>query len=250
MGLSETIVAAIIGALATMATAIVQIVRNRAPSETRPKKNRVRSTFAIFALVLGAAVGGYAWSELRAMNTRDEIAALRNDLKLATHEAATAAASVDESASGSAGTHTAAGIPARHADAGSAESIAHLPPCRVTQQAEDAGPTTCNAALATTISLCALVPSAAHTNAVRLQARVPKSETPWLERDAGAPTLGSLHITGEPSEYPASPDMRSVCLDVANFSVDETLAVRVVVDYSFGPVPGSELTASTPAGNI
>jgi hypothetical protein len=248
MGLSETIVAAIIGALATMATAIVQIVRNRAPSETRPKKNRVRSTFAIFALVLGAAVGGYGWSELRAINTHDEIAALRNDLKLATHEAAAPESPVDGHGSGSAGTPTATGTPAHHTDAGTSESIAHLPPCHVTQQAEDAGPTACTEALATTISLCALVPSSAHTRAVRLQARVPKSETPWLERDAGAPTLGSLHISGEASEYPASPDTRSVCLDVANFSVDETLAVRVVVEYSFGPPPGAELTAAAPAG--
>ena len=99
MGLSETIIAAIIGALATMGTAIFQILRNRAPSETRPKKNRVRSTFAMFALVAGAVVGGYAWSELRAVNTRDEIAALRNDLKLATHEAATAAGAIGESSS-------------------------------------------------------------------------------------------------------------------------------------------------------
>ena len=83
MGLSETILAAIIGALATMATAIVQILRNRAPAEARPKKNRVRSTFAIIALVFGAMVGGYFWSELRAVGAREEIAALRADLKLA-----------------------------------------------------------------------------------------------------------------------------------------------------------------------
>ena len=40
MDLSETILAAIIGALATMLTAIIQLMRNRAPVETRPKKNR------------------------------------------------------------------------------------------------------------------------------------------------------------------------------------------------------------------
>src|SRR5262245_66411188 len=83
MGLSETIVAAIIGALATMLTAIFGLMRNRAPAESRPKKNRVRSTFAMIALVLGAVVGGYAWSELRAVGAREEIAALRADLKLA-----------------------------------------------------------------------------------------------------------------------------------------------------------------------
>ena len=52
MGLSETIVAAIIGALATMGTAIFQLVRNRAPSETRPKKNRTRSVLATIALMI------------------------------------------------------------------------------------------------------------------------------------------------------------------------------------------------------
>ena len=97
MGLSETILAAIIGALATMATAIVQLLRNRAPAEARPKKNRVRSTFAIVALVLGAMVGGYFWSELRAVGAREEIAALRADLKLMA-KAETAAAAAGDTA--------------------------------------------------------------------------------------------------------------------------------------------------------
>ena len=70
MGLSETIVAAIIGALATMGTAIFQLVRNRAPSETRPKKNRTRSVLATIALMIGCIVGGYAWSALRAVSSR------------------------------------------------------------------------------------------------------------------------------------------------------------------------------------
>ena len=40
MGISETILAAIIGALATMGTAIFQLVRNRAPSDGRPKPRK------------------------------------------------------------------------------------------------------------------------------------------------------------------------------------------------------------------
>ncbi|MBC8026285.1 MAG: hypothetical protein H7Y89_09860, partial [Steroidobacteraceae bacterium] len=76
MDLSEPILAAIIGALATMGTAIFQLVRNRAPAETRPKKNRMRSSFAIVLLVIGAMVGGYFWSELRAVGAKEEIAAL------------------------------------------------------------------------------------------------------------------------------------------------------------------------------
>src|SRR6185369_9620907 len=77
MGLSETIVAAIIGALATMLTAIVQLVRNRAPTDGRPKpkKNRLRSVLATVALMIGCIVGGYAWSALRAVSAKDELKA-------------------------------------------------------------------------------------------------------------------------------------------------------------------------------
>jgi hypothetical protein len=248
MGLSETILAAIIGALATMGTAIFQLVRNRAPSETRPKKNRVRSTFAIVLLVAGAMVGGYFWSELRAVGAKEEIAALRADLKLAAREAAVSAAEATESTSGPVPGTDPGVTPARLGDAGSAESVAHLPPCRVTTQAEDAGPTACTETLASTVSVCAIVPASAHTTAIRVQARVPKSETPWLERNAGAATLGDLHIAAAATEYPASVDKRSVCLDVANWSVEDTLAVRVIVDYDLAPSPTSELTAAAPTG--
>jgi len=78
---------------------------------------------------------------------------------------------------------------------------------------------------------------------------VPKSESPWLERDAGAPMLGSLHIAAAPAEYPISADLRSVCLDVANWSVDETLAVRVIVEYAFGGGAANELTAAAPSAH-
>ncbi|HEV7716504.1 MAG TPA: hypothetical protein VGO53_12980, partial [Steroidobacteraceae bacterium] len=113
-------------------------------------------------------------------------------------------------------------------------------------QSDEVGPVTCTERVAQSIALCASIPSAAHATNVRVQARVPKSESPWLERDAGAPTLGSLHIAAVPAEYPVSADQRSVCLDVANWSVDDTLAVRVIVEYAFGGGAASELTAATP----
>jgi hypothetical protein len=100
--------------------------------------------------------------------------------------------------------------------------------------------------VAQTIALCATVPADAETSNVRVQARVPLSESPWLERDAGAPTLGNLHIADAAVESPVSADQRSVCLDVSNWSVEETLAVRVIVDYAFAAKPPGELTAAAP----
>jgi len=251
MGISETIIAAIIGALATMATAIVQLLRNRAPSDGRPKpkKSRVRSLLATVALMIGCIVGGYAWSSLRAVSAKDDLKATM-EAEFTKQFAALAARQNPQSADAAvngAEDPSATAIPARNGEAGSAESLAHLPPCKVSTQSDEVGPVTCTDRVAHPIALCASIPSAAHTTKVRVQARVPKSESPWLERDAGAPTLGSLHIAAAPAEYPISADQRSVCLDVANFSVDDTLAVRVIVEYAFGgPSPG-ELTAATPS---
>jgi hypothetical protein len=238
MDLSETIVAAIIGALATMATAIFQLIRNRAPEGAKPKKNRMRSLLATIALIIGCVVGGYAWSSLRAVSATEEMRATMK-AEFAEQFAALATRQSEARAQGEA-------LQASHGQAGSAESLAQLPPCTVDAHPDEVGPVTCTDRVAQTIALCAAVPAASHTKNVRVLARVPKSESPWLERDGGAPTLGSLRIADAPVESPVSADQRSVCLDVSNRSVEDTLAVRVIVDYEFGAKPAPELTAATP----
>jgi hypothetical protein len=255
MGISETIIASIIGALATMLTAIVQLVRNRAPSDGRPKpkKNRMRSVFATVALMIGCIVGGYAWSSLRAVSAKEELRSTMES-EFTRQFAALALAARQAEAAKSTGAPeldaNGVAIPASNGEGGAAESLAHLSPCKISAQADEVGPVTCTERTAQSIALCASIPSAAHTKNVRVQARVPKSESPWLERDAGALTLGSLHIAAQPAEYPVSADKRSVCLDVSNWSAEDTLAVRVIVEYEFGTAPSSaDLTASTPTGH-
>lgn len=252
MGISETIIAAIIGALATMATAIAQLIRNRAPSDGRPKpkKNRMRSVLATIALMIGCIVGGYAWSALRAVSAKEELTATmqaeftRQFAEFSARQNPQTAASINGAAGGSGAT-----VAAHNGQPGSAESLAQLPPCRISTQSADAGPVACNDTSAQPIALCAAVPAAAQTAKVRVQARVPKSEAPWEERNAGAPMLGSLHVGAATREYPVSPELRSVCLDVANYSVEDTLAVRIIVDYAFDAVPSGGLTAAAPTAS-
>jgi hypothetical protein len=247
MGLSETIVAAIIGALATMATAIVQLIRNRAPSESRPKRNRTRSVLATIALMIGCIVGGYAWSSLRAVKAKEERSA-EFQAELAAYEArrdAQLAAARAESAKAAA-----AAVGAHTSDTGSAEALANLPACRIVAQPEEVGPVSCTDQSAHRIALCTAIPAAAAVSNLRVQARVPGSEQPWAERDAGATILGNLHTGAATNEYPVDPDRKSVCLDVSNWSVEDTLAVRLIVEYAFPPAPAGELTAATPAHTL
>src|SRR5688572_9414124 len=124
MGLSETIVAAIIGALATMATAIVQLIRNRSPEGAKPKKNRMRSLLATIALMIGCIVGGYAWSSLRAVSANQE---MRATMKAEFAEQFAALAARKEEAEALKASQASA-VPARHGETGSAESLAQLPP--------------------------------------------------------------------------------------------------------------------------
>src|SRR3954468_13495449 len=127
MGLSETIVAAIIGALATMATAIVQLIRNRAPSDGRPKpkKNRMRSVLATIALMIGCVVGGYAWSALRAVSAKEELTATMQ-AEFSRQFAEFAARQTPQ--------QPGAALVARAAGTGAAEALVQLPPCHISAQ--------------------------------------------------------------------------------------------------------------------
>jgi hypothetical protein len=244
MGLSETIVAAIIGALATMATAIVQLIRNRSPEGSKPKKNRMRSLLATIALMVGCIVGGYAWSSLRAVNANQE---MRATMKAEFAEQFAALAARKEEVDARAAQNA---LQAKHGEGGSAESLAQLPPCRINAHPDEVGPVTCSEAMAHPVALCAAIPAPSVTGNLRVFARVPNSEAPWQERDAGSLTLGSLRIAEAPSEHPVNADQRAVCLDVANWSVEDTLAVRLVVEFSFSPAQPGELTAAAPSQTL
>jgi hypothetical protein len=202
---------------------------------------------ATVALMIGCIVGGYAWSSLRAVSAKEELRATMK-AEFAEQFAALAARQAEKQAAArEAESGEGSAVVARHGESGASESLAQLPPCRIQAHPDEVGPVTCTENTVQTIALCAAVPAAASTAQVRIQARVPKSESPWQERDAGALALGSLRMAETPVEAPISADQRSVCLDVANWSVEDVLAVRMIVEYVYGPPPGHELTAAAPA---
>jgi hypothetical protein len=244
MGLSETIVAAIIGAMATMVTAFIQLMRYRLDSEKRlaPKKNRTRSIFATVALMLGCIVGGYAWSALRAVSSKEE---LQTTMQAEFSRQFAEFAARQQPSAGPAA--TGATLAARLAPSGSSESLAQLPPCRIETHPDDVGPVSCTDRAAQPISLCAAIPAGAQALEVRVQARARNSQEPWVEREPGAAVLGSLHFAASTAEYPVNAELRSVCLGMSNWSVEEPYDVRLVVEYGPAKSQPVELTASTPA---
>lgn len=238
MGLSETIIAAMIGAGATMATAIFQLIRNRAPVDVRPKKNRVRSLFATIALMIGCIVGGYAWSSLRAVNASEE---MRSTLQteITRQFAALAAGRSDEGdAAGDAHPQDEMNAPVSitHPAGGTAESLARLAPCRPAAEPDHpdatAAPAACSEQSAHAVLLCAALPEAAQDPQLRVMVRTQSPDAEWLTGDLTSSMIGELQVSGPgPDPLPAG----TACIQVANWSLSEPLLVRLLADYRLVP---------------
>lgn len=241
MGLSETIIAALIGAGATMATAIFQLARSRAPGEARPKKNRIRSLFATIALMIGCIVAGYAWSSLRAVSAADE---MRSTLE-AEFTKQFAALAVHQTGEGlpTEGTHADGGTaPAGHATPGITEPMVRLASCRPVAGPDGTDAATCTEHAAQTVVLCAALPATAQNVHLQVMARVQKPDSVWQKKEDGAATIGDLHVSEAQPEQSQTAAEHAACLNVANWSVTDALMVRLLADYT--PSPPAPIAAT------
>src|SRR5678815_3088689 len=84
MGLSETILAAMIGAVATASRALFQLFMAWRPRtvDSRPKKGTTaRSLLSILALMVASAAGGFLYSEFLKQRNAEDLRAMRDELK-------------------------------------------------------------------------------------------------------------------------------------------------------------------------
>ena len=84
MGISETVLAAMIGAIATIGTAIFQLVINwkkQAGDRRVASKGGIRSLLWVVTLMLASGVGGFAYSEYLSQGRREETHELRQELR-------------------------------------------------------------------------------------------------------------------------------------------------------------------------
>jgi hypothetical protein len=244
VGISETIQAAMIGAIATVTTALFQLfmaLRNKTKSDSRPKRGMtLRSILAVLALMVASATGGFLYSELmkqrsgedmRAM--RDELKALKNDLTAtlnAAQSAAAAPAAAPVEMNGS------LSLAALQGAADAAESIAYVPACRpITAGAA------CTEAVAQRIALCAAVPTYARIDGIELYAQPDAVQHEWERHRAQfEQDLGGARFTGASFEYAQSDDLKAVCVNFTQWSAEHPHIARMLVRYSVGDAPAVE----------
>jgi hypothetical protein len=264
MGLSETIMAAMIGALATMTTALFQLFsawKVRGKVDVRPKRgSTLRSILSVIALMIASAGGGFLYSEflkqrngedLRAM--RQEVREMKDELKSIT----SAAMAVRNGGDTRVATNpdmatvdtTYVGGPAELQDPGSAaqaESVVYVPACRRNAPgSSDAGASVCEMADAQRIALCGTIPAYAKVRSIDLFAQPDAVQQAWdLHRVSLEQDLGGARFTGKTFEYAQGQDLKAVCVNFLHWSSDHPHIARIVVRYGFGETPTLEVRDS------
>jgi hypothetical protein len=242
MGLSETILAAMIGAIATVSAALFQLVmawrsRSKVDNSRQKKGTTARSILSILALMTASAAGGFLYSEFLKQRNGEDMRAMRDELK---DLRALIAQGRDQVHGTDAATAQPAGIvmPIAMEEEGvedTVESIAYVPACRRMDAA-----TACAEADAQRIALCGTVPAYARVERIELFAQPDAVQHPWeshkatLEQD-----LGGARFTGKSFEYAQANDLKAVCVNFMQWSSEHPHIARILVEYGFGDAPQS-----------
>jgi hypothetical protein len=241
MGLSETILAAMIGALATVATALFQLFssfkqQRSSKLDVRPKKrSALRSVLAVLALMVASGAGGFLYSEFMKQRSAEDMRAMRDELKeMRSMIAAEREASrVETSAPTQPApvSHSAVALPASmEGVADSVESVVYIPACRA-----PGATIPCSEQEAQRIALCGTIPAYARVDRIRLFAQPDAMQYPWdkhqvtFEQD-----LGGARFTGNSFEYAQGQDLKAVCVNFVQWSSEHPHIARIVVEFGFG----------------
>ena len=249
MGLSETIVAAMIGAIATVSTALFQIftaLRARNKVDVKPRRgSAMRSVLAVLALMVASAAGGFLYSELLRQRGGEEIRAMRQELR---ELSKLTAATMRERANQEISIKAAAAEPpplitpvkttsSQEPLSGSVESIAYVPACRRDALVNTATveSVACAENDAQYIALCGTIPAAARVEQIQLFAQPDKLEQPWGQHVASAgQNIGGARFTGKTFEYAQGDGLKSVCVNFMQWSSEHPHIARILVQYRRG----------------
>jgi hypothetical protein len=243
MGLSETILAAMIGALATVTTALFQLYtgfkQSRKSVDTRPKRNSaMRSVLAVLALMVASGAGGFLYSEFIKQRSAEDMRAMRSELqdlrtliasgrdavKAQTHDAATPEPELKKGM-------TSPVTLERVSE--SVESVVYVPACRATTPTE-----VCGEQDAQRIALCGTIPSYARVDQIKLFAQPDAMQHPWDRHQVSfEQDLGGARFTGKSFEYAQGADVKAVCVNFMQWSSEHPHIARVVVQFGFGTAP-------------
>ena len=246
MNLSDSLLAAFIGAGATVTGALVQLriawrkeMRERDRGQPASKKQRRGPVLLVFALMIASAVGGFALSQYVMSLRYADQESIRAELQAKLNEIAASAARLEHArlgepaqngnAGASVAAPAAAGAP-RDGDEGATGSIV-VPPCKAAAPA--AAKPDCSEQGAARIAVCARVPAAASVKEVLLYTKAEDSQQPWeAARVQPGQDSGQAKFVEKFYERADADGSKQVCQSFASWNADKARAARILVKYS------------------
>jgi len=240
MNLSDPVMAALIGAGATFATAIFQLTSNarRQAAERaagKPASRKSGSWLAIFALVLASLVTGYALSEYQSYSGRQDEKLLRAEMLLRLREITAAAARLERAGMEKNGQPEAdARLAAeRRRGAEGVAAIINVPPCRAPKAGLAQAPAACAEAEALRTTLCAVVPASATVTEVQVFTRLENVRQPWDEaRVQAGQDAGAARFVDAWFERAQGNESKEICQHFAHWNSQKGRSARILVKYT------------------
>ena len=237
MNMSDPVMAALIGASATLATALFQLLVNarRQAAERaagKPVSRKSGNWLAILALMLAAAVGGYALAEFQTFQIREDDRGLRQEMQTRLRDIGDAALRLERAGlqkydqSGA----DAMLVAERRRGLEGVAAVIGLPPC-VNSLAASAASAGCNEANALHASVCAIIPATATVTDVQVFTRLEDSLQAWPEaRVQPGQDAGSAKFVDAFYER-AQADAKEVCQHFVHWNSQKARVARILVKY-------------------
>lgn len=233
---SDGLVAAVIGALATVVTALIQLriswrkeLRERERGQPITKKTRRGPVLVVFALMLAAGIGGFALSQYFVSLREGDRDALRADLQSKLSEINATALRLAEARMNERKeieTEVQRADASRQGEEGAAAS-ALVGPCRP----EYGGKPECTEQSAMRVTVCASVPASATVKEVQLYIRSDDKQS-WADaRVQAGQEAGQARFAEKFSER-SEEGAKVVCQAFSNWSHEKTRLARIVVKYA------------------
>ena len=236
---SEPLTAALIGALATVAGALVQLriswrreMKERERGQPITKKTRRGPVIVVFALLVAAAVGGFALSQYFVSLREGDRDTLRADLQSKLSEINATATRLEQARMNERRqieTEIQRADASRLGEEGAAASVV-VGPCK--PEGVPGAREECTEQSALRIAVCARVPASATVREVQLYIAPENSKQPWQDsRVQAGQEAGQARFADKFSERPDG-DAKQVCQRFANWSGEKSRIARILVKYA------------------
>ena len=236
---SDSLIAAVIGATATVITALIQLrlswrkeLRERERAQPITKRSRRGPVIAVLALMIAAAVGGFALSQYFVSLREGDRAALRADLQSKLSEINATALRLAEARMNE---RKQIETEVQHADAsrqgeeGAAASVL-VGPCK--PESAPGARQECTEQSAMRVTVCASVPATATVKEVQLYIRADDKQ-PWADaRVQAGQEAGQARFAEKFSERSDDGAAKQVCQVFSNWSHEKARLARIVVKYA------------------